>query len=79
MIAAVRSVIAARTAPIESWNVSGSAAASTQTAPVFSIHTWYSGKYGAMTMTSSPGDTRACREQDTEAAAPTVMKRFPAS
>ena len=44
-----------------------------QTAPAVSIHTRYSGKYGAMTITSSPGHVTAPSVQDTEAAAPTVM------
>ena len=54
-------------------NVPGSAGTSTQTAPAASIHTRYSGKYGAMTITSLPGRVTALSEQETEAAAPTVM------
>ena len=74
MTAAVRGVMAAATAPGTTWKVSGSAGTSTQTAPAVSIHTRYSGKYGAMTMTSSPGHTAACSAMETEAAAPTVIK-----
>ena len=74
MTAAVRSVMAASTAATSIWKVLESAGTSTQVAPTVSIHTRYSGKYGAMTMTSSPGQATALRVQDTDAAAPTVMK-----
>ena len=45
---------------------------STQVAPAVSIHTQYSGKYGAMTMTSSPAFTVAWKLMESDAAAPQV-------
>ena len=48
---------------------------STQVAPQVSIQTRYSGKYGAMTMTSSPGLVTACSEIEMDAAAPQVRYR----
>ena len=74
MTAAVRGVMAAATASTSIWKVCGSAGTSTQVAPAVSIHTRYSGKYGAMTMTSSPGQATAWSAHETDAAAPTVMK-----
>ena len=73
MTATVLSVMAARTASASTWNVCWSARTSTQVQPAFSIHTRYSGKYGAMTMTSSPGLVMAFSVQVSDAAAPTVM------
>ena len=75
--ALVRAVRAAATASTSRSKVTGSAGTSTQVAPEVSIHTRYSGKYGAMTMTSSPGLTTALKVQESEAAAPTVMKTSP--
>ena len=45
---------------------------STQVAPAVSIHTRYSGKYGAITMTSSPELTTAWKLIESDAAAPQV-------
>ena len=45
---------------------------STQVQPHVSIQTRYSGKYGAMTMTSSPGFTSALKLMESDAAAPQV-------
>ena len=45
---------------------------STHVAPAVSIQTRYSGKYGAMTMTSSPGLTSVWKLMESEAAAPQV-------
>ena len=68
----MRSVTAAATAAASTWNVAGSASTSTQVAPAVSIQTRYSGKYGAITMTSSPGLTIAWKVMESEAAAPQV-------
>ena len=68
----VRSVIAAATASTSIWKVLVSAMTSTQVAPAVSIHTRYSGKYGAITMTSSPAFTVAWKVMDNDAAAPQV-------
>ena len=73
MTAAVRSVTAAATASASIWNVEASAMTSTQVQPHVSIQTRYSGKYGAMTMTSSPGLVTAWSVMVSEAAAPQVM------
>ena len=73
MTAAVRSVMAAATASASTWNVEASAMTSTHVQPHVSIQTRYSGKYGAMTMTSSPGFVTACRVIVRDAAAPQVM------
>ena len=70
--ALVRAVMAAPTASVSIWKVSASAMTSTQVAPEVSIHTRYSGKYGAMTMTSSPAFTSAWKEMESDAAAPQV-------
>ena len=70
--AAVRSVTAVATASTSIWKVFVSAMTSTQVAPQVSIHTRYSGKYGAMTTTSSPGLVTACRVMESDAAAPQV-------
>ena len=70
--ALVRGVMAASTAAVSIWKVSWSARTSTQVAPAVSIHTRYSGKYGAITMTSSPGLTIAWKEIEMAAAAPQV-------
>ena len=72
MMALVRSVMASATALASIWKVEGSAMTSTQVAPEVSTHTRYSGKYGAMTMTSSPSLTRALSVMESEAAAPQV-------
>ena len=68
----VRSVMAAATASTSIWKVLASAMTSTQVAPAVSIHTRYSGKYGAITMTSSPAFTVAWKVMDSDAAAPQV-------
>ena len=73
MTAAVLSLIALSTLSTLSWNVSSSASASTHVQPAFSIQTRYSGKYGAITITSSPGFVTALSVQVSEAAAPTVI------
>ena len=65
----MRGVIAAATAATSTWNVAGSAMTSTHAAPAVSIQTRYSGKYGAITMTSSPGFTVAWNVMESEAAA----------
>ena len=70
--ALVRGVIAAATAATSTWNVAASARTSTHVAPAVSIQTRYSGKYGAMTITSSPGFTIAWNVMESEAAAPQV-------
>ena len=72
--ALVRGVMAAATASTSTWKVCSSAMTSTQVAPDVSIHTRYSGKYGAMTMTSSPapGSTSAWKVMESDAAAPQV-------
>ena len=72
MMAAVRSLMAAATAGTSIWKVSASAMTSTQVQPQVSIHTRYSGKYGAMTMTSSPRLVTACSVMESDAAAPQV-------
>ena len=74
MSALVWGVMAAATASASIWKVCGSAMTSTQVAPEVSIHTRYSGKYGEMTMTSSPspGSRSAWRVIEIEAAAPQV-------
>ena len=71
-MALVLAVIAAATAGTSIWKVSGSAMTSTHVAPAVSIQTRYSGKYGAMTMTSSPGLTSVWKLMESEAAAPQV-------
>ena len=71
-MALVLAVMAAATAATSIWNVSGSAMTSTQVAPAVSIHTRYSGKYGAITMTSSPTFTVVWKLMESEAAAPQV-------
>ena len=63
---------AAATAAASTWKVAASAMTSTQVAPEVSIQTRYSGKYGAITMTSSPGFTIAWNVMESEAAAPQV-------
>ena len=68
----MRAVTAAATAPASTWNVTGSAGTSTQAAPEVSIQTRYSGKYGAITMTSSPSLTIALNVMLSDAAAPQV-------
>ena len=68
----MRGVIAAATAATSTWNVVGSARTSTQAAPEVSIQTRYSGKYGAITITSSPGLTTEWNEMESDAAAPQV-------
>ena len=55
------------------WKSGTCAGTSTQVQPAVSIHTLYSGKYGLMTMTSSPGSVTADTLMAMEAAAPTVM------
>ena len=70
--ALVRGVTATRTASVSIWKVSESAMTSMQVAPAVSIHTRYSGKYGAITMTSSPGLTTAWKLMESDAAAPQV-------
>ncbi len=72
MTALVLGVTAAVTAATSIWKVFSSAITSTQAAPAVSIHTRYSGKYGAMTMTSSPELTRALKVMESDAAAPQV-------
>ena len=72
MTAAVRGVTASATAGTSIWKVSLSAITSTQVQPHDSIQTRYSGKYGAITTTSSPGLVTACSVMESEAAAPQV-------
>ena len=79
MTALVLGVIAASTAAVSTWNVVASAMTSTHVAPAVSIQTRYSGKYGAITMTSSPGFTIACSVMLMAAAAPQVRYRSPGS
>ena len=75
MIAAVFSLSAASIACTSGRNDSLSLGIDTILAPVCSINTLYSGKYGAITSTSSSADTIALRAQVSAAAAPTVMYR----
>ncbi len=72
MTALVLGVMALATASVSAWKVVASAMTSTQVAPAASIQTRYSGKYGAITMTSSPGFTIALSVMEMAAAAPQV-------
>ena len=56
-----------------SWKSVTRAGTSMHEHPAFSIHTLYSGKYGATTMNSSSGFAKALMEIEIDAAAPTVI------
>ena len=72
MTARVRSVTRAATSAGSGYMVAGSAGESTQVQPASSIHMRYSGKNGAITITSSPGSHTALIEASSAAAAPMV-------
>ena len=72
MTARVRGVMRAATSSTSGSIVAGSAGESTHVQPACSIHTRYSGKNGAMTMTSSPGSHTALNVASSAAAAPIV-------
>ena len=72
MTAAVAGPMAASSASMSSWKSGTCAGTSTRVQPAVSIHTWYSGKNGAMTTTSSPGSVTAQMEMARPAAAPAV-------
>ena len=72
MTALVFGVMAASMASTSSWKSGTWAGTSTHAHSAVSIHTLYSGKYGAITMTSSPGRVMAEMEMAKPAAAPAV-------
>ena len=64
--------MAAVSASISGWKAGTAAGTSTMVQPAASIQVRYSGKYGAMTTTSSPGSVTAAMEAAKAAAAPAV-------
>ena len=72
MMALVFGPMARSSASMSSWKSGTCAGTSTQVHSAVSIHTLYSGKYGAMMITSSPGSVTAEMEMARPAAAPAV-------
>ena len=72
MMAADFGPMACASASISSWKSGTCAGTSTHVHPAVPIHTLYSGKNGAMMMTSSPGSVTAEMEMAKPAAAPAV-------
>ena len=72
MIAAVLGVMAAAMASMSSMKSLARAGTSTVTAPALLAQVLYSGKYGVIAMSSSPGSTTALMAMQMAAEAPAV-------